>query len=562
MVTVDVDMLPGDEAALRELVRELVKDRDVLVKERSELLVRADLHEQERRRWQQEKARLEHLLGLRNAALFGPRSERLTAHQLQLFAELLEEEKARDAEAAKRSREAMQGVQVAGHVRKQRGRRPIPADLPRIETVIDLSDEEKTCPACGMMRVRIGEEITEKLDFEPAKLFVRRIVRPKCACPECCGHVQVAPLPPQAIEKGEAAAGLLAMVATNKFADHLPLYRQEGIFARSGVDIARSTMCDWMRLTAANLAPLVVLMIALIRAGRIIATDDTPTPMLDPGRGATREGRFWVYLGGDLHGPGPPPPGIPKLGDRLRRYVVFEFTRSREGKWPQEWLKDFVGKLQADAFAGYDALHATGRVLEIGCWGHARRKFFEARQTEPSRALDAMGRIQRLYAVERLAREKDLDPAGRLALRGEHARPVLDELGSWLAEQQPRLLPKSPLAEAVRYAQNQWTALNRYVEDGEAEIDNNACERAIRTVAIGRRNWLFVGSEFGGETAATFFSLIASARLHEIEPWAYLRDVISRVPAIDAKREPEKLAELLPHRWRLEHPEAFLPLDR
>ena len=554
MVTVDLDSLPTDAAVLRDLVRDLVK-------ERSSLLAQADLHEQERRQWQEQKARLEHLLGLREAALFGPRSERLSARQMELFAELIAQEKLHDAEAARQAEEAMQQVRVAGHARRRRGRRPIPQDLPRVETVIDLSEEEKKCPHCGAMRVRIGEEVSERLEFEPARLFVQRIVRPKCACPECCGHVQTAPLPPQPIDKGIAGAGLLALVATNKFADHLPLYRQEGIFARSGVDVPRSTMCDWLRQAADRLLPLAALLTTIIRAGRFVQSDDTPVRMMDAGRGTTLEARFWVYVGGNLLGTGPPAEGIPKLGDRLRKYVVFEFTRSREGKWPQAWLKDFKGVLQADAFSGYDQLYKTDRVVEAGCWGHARRKFRDARKTEPSRALYVMTLIQRLYTVERRAMEENLDAQDRLELRSEFSRPVLTLIRTWLDEQQPRLLPKSPLGEAVQYALNQWNALARYVDDADVEIDNNACERAIRAVAIGRKNWLFVGSEFGGETAATFFSLIASARLHEIEPWAYLRDVIRTMPTIDS-HDTTRLAELLPHQWRLAHPEAHLPLNR
>jgi transposase len=423
---------------------------------------------------------------------------------------------------------------VREHARRN-GRRKLPDDLPRIRVEHDLEDDERPCPCCGDPRKKIGEETSEQLEYEPAKVHVIEHVRMKYACPTCEGQVVTAPKPPQAIEKCLAGPGLLAQVAVSKYGDHLPLHRLERIFKRHGVELSRSTMCDWMRLCAEVLEPLQELMRREVLNSAVLHTDDTPVPVQQKGRGKTKQGRFWVYV-----------------GDEERRYAVFDYTPDRSRDGPLRWLKGFEGYLQADAYAGYDALYKTGKVVEVACWAHARRKFYDARMTDPGRCHQAMAWIKRLYEVERKAKEARLGREERRALRQSHAVPLLEQFKAWLNEQWDEVLPKSPTAQAIQYVRTRWPSFTRYTTNGILAIDNNISENALRAVALGRKNWLFAGSDRGGKTAAVIFSMLASCKLHDVEPWAWMRDVLRRIPEINVK----DLPELLPDRWQATHAEA------
>ncbi len=559
-----IDQLPRDGNALREACATLIAERDTAHSERDTAFRQRDAVQAER---DAIKARLDALavehecvkreLRMRMKVLFGPRSERMSDADLVLFAELIRAEKDTSDKAKAQEAEACEIRHVAAHTRKvKNGRGVIPAHLPREDVVHDLCEEEKKCPCCGEPRVCIGEDVSEQLECVPAKVKVLRHVKKKYACPGCRKGVAVALPPPQAIEKCKAASGLLAMIGVSKFADHLPFYRQEGILRRGGVLIPRSTQCDWMRQMAVALAPLTALMQNLVLESGVVGGDDTPVKMLDPGRNRTKESRIWVYVSGGMA--------------KEHKYAVFDFSPSREGKWPRQWLKDYAKKgqvkyLQADAFAGYDALYLPppdpgtgGTIIEVGCWAHARRKFYDARATDPARCLPILALIKNLYAVEARSRELKEDTVAIAARRHEHAGPVLARIRALLDVGLPHTLPKSDVGEAFRYALNHWVALTRYIENGLLLIDNNECERALRAVAVGRKNWLFFGSEGGGATAATMFTLIGSARLHEIEPWAYLKDVLDRIATVTAAQ----LHDLLPDRWVKAHPEHILPLGR
>jgi transposase len=412
--------------------------------------------------------------------------------------------------------------------RKGHGRKPLPAHLERRPVVHDVPPDQLTCPDCGGRRQAFGEEVREQLDFVPASLVVIQHIRPQYACKACQANVVIADRLPEPIEKGLPGPGLLAQVIVSKYADHLPLYRQERTLARQGVAISRQTMCGWMATCAALLKPIYDAMVKEVLKSKAVQTDDTPVDVLDPGREGTRTGRIWIAI-----------------GDRGHRYSVYDFTPNRSGDGPARFFKDYQGYLQADAYGGYDALFKGGKIIEVGCWAHARRKFYEAKTTDPQRAHMALAYIRRLDAVESDATAAKLDDAARHALRQERSVPILGELFAWLEGVRAQVLPKSPMGEAIGYALNHKAALLRYTEQGFLEIDNNASERGEKTIAIGRKNWLFFGSEGGGATAAILFSLTESCKGLGVEPWAYLRDVLDRVSTHPASR----IDELLPDRW-------------
>ena len=354
-------------------------------------------------------------------------------------------------------------------------------------------------------------------------------VRPKYACKACQANVVIAQRLPEPIEKGLPGSGLLAHVIVSKYSDHLPLYRQEGIFRRHGVELSRQTMCDWMAISAELLEPIVKEMHREILKSRVIQTDDTTVPVLDRSLGKTRTGRLWDYL-----------------GDRDHPHVVYDYTPDRSAEGPLRMLEGYEGYLQADAYSAYDSLYASKKIIEVGCWAHARRKFYDARTSDPVRSHVAMAMIQRLYRVEKDA--KDLDDAVRRALRQERSKPVLKEIETWLLQEKDRALPKSPISEAIGYALNHWQALERYTDEGWLSIDNNASERGMKPVALGRKNWLFAGSDAGGKTAATLMSLCMTCKNLAIDSFAYLRDVLERISTHPARR----IGELLPDQWKTE----------
>ena len=360
--------------------------------------------------------------------------------------------------------------------------------------------------------------------------------------------VIVAPRPPEAIPGGMAGPGLLAQVIVSKYADHLPLYRLEGIFARQGVHFARQTLCDWCAGCADLLTPLAELIREEVLASFVIHTDDTPVKLRDAHTKQNLQARFWIYLGDEQH-----------------RLTWFEFTNTRKRAGPDRVLANYTGYLQADGYGGYDdyeglELSPDSPILKVACWAHARRKFHDALRTEPMPAQIALARIGQLYKLEKELRQRVDEEWSELSLevragliaaeRQAHAKPILDEFRKWLDKQAASALPKSPIAGAVRYALNQWDGLCRYIEDGRLAIDNNPAERGLRGIAIGRKNWLFCGSEKGGRTAATLFTIIASALRNKLDPWAYLRDVLTRLPALGEHPAHEALLALLPDRWQ------------
>ena len=419
--------------------------------------------------------------------------------------------------------------------RKGHGRRPLPKHLPRKRIEHDLPEADKLC-GCGRLKTKIGEDTSEQLEYVPASLFVQEHVYPKYACP-CCKEGVAASAPvAQPIEKGLPGAGLLSYVIVSKYHDSLPLYRQQDILARQGVELSRSTLCGWMREAAELLWPLVLLLKRRVLSSHVLWTDDTPTPVLDPLQDKTQTGRFWAYL-----------------GDALNPYTVYDFTLTRGRDGPASFLRGFQGYLHADAYGGYDGIYlgSDGGIQEVACWAHARRKFFDARHTAPAHAPKMLAMIGRLYEVEDRART--LSAADRHALRQQQSVPLLDQIEAWLQERSLSVLPKNVFGQAVGYARNQWEALRRYTADGRLTIDNNQSERTLRLQAIGRKNWLFLGSQRGGETAAVLFTVLASAKRHYVEPWSYLRDVLSALA-----EAPQDLTPLLPDVWLAAHPAARL----
>lgn len=438
---------------------------------------------------------------------FGRGSEKIDAMvgQLELALEELETGKAERADTTEIAPvEAAPGKRV---------RKPLPDHLPR-DTVVH-SPEATCCPDCGGHLKPLGEDVSEVLDYVPASFRVIRHVRPKLACGSCDTIVQ-APAASRPITRGMAGSGLLAHVLVAKYCDHLPLYRQSAIYAREGVDLERSTLADWVGPCSALLRPLVERLRQHVLTGEKLHADDTPVPVLAPGDGKTKTGRLWTYVRDDRPAGNDTPPA-----------VWFAYSPNRKGEHPQTHLKSFKGILQADAFAGFDALYAKGDILEAACWAHARRKFFEIHQAQGSPiAAEALKRIAALYAIESKVRGQppDIRRKGR-----EPAKPLLDEFHAWLLDTRRQLSKKSGLAEAIGYALNHWQALIRYASDGRIEIDNNAAERALRAIALGRKNFLFAGSDAGGERAAAIYSLVGSAKLNNLDPEAYLRFVIERI---------------------------------
>jgi transposase len=411
----------------------------------------------------------------------------------------------------------------------------LPASLPRKPVVHDVPPEQRHFPDCGARRDRIGEEIREQLEYVPASLIVIQHVRPKYACRDCAANVVIGERLPEPIEKGLPGPGLMAHIITNKYADHLPLYRQEGILLRHGIELSRSTMCDWMAIAAELLRPITTRMHAEVLKSKAVQNDDTPVRVQDHDGKGIKIGRLWA-----------------SIGDHDHRYVVYHYTPDRSGAGPEAIFQGYRGYLQADAYSAYDALYASGKIVEVGCMMHARRKFYEARTTDPRRSHQALAWIGLLYEIERQAKDwpgaedYEVFVAARHALRRERSAPIFDRFHAWLEAEAPKVLPKSPIGEAIQYARNHWEALKRPLEAGFLELDNGACERALKPIALGRKNWLFAGSDRGGQTAAVLMSLCTTCKDLGIDPQAYLRDVLDRISTHPASR----LDELLPDRWQ------------
>jgi transposase len=464
-------------------------------------------------------ASLRHQLDVLSRRMFQRKTDQLNPAQLKLALEQLKNETgAADEPVEMDSGELV----VKEHRRKKTGRQQIPASLPRRIVSIEPSEEDRRC-GCGQEKARILEEQSEKLNYIPATFEVVRTVRGVWACQKCHDGVTIAPLPPQAVEKGLAAEGLLAQVVTAKFADHQPLHRQKRIYARSGLDLSVSTMCGWVAAVADALSPIVDHLRERLISSSYLQTDDTPiTVLADDGQ--SFKGRIWTYY------------------DPIEQEVVFDATETHHSHWPQQFLAGFKGYLQADAYTGYDALYTDGSIVEVGCWAHARRRFVDAAQTAPE-AARMVALVAQLYAVEETLRGLTAEERyhGRLA----RSSPIIERIQQEHDRLRPSTLPKSPLGDALRYMKRQWNALVRFLDDGRLLPDNNNAERQLRTVALGRKNWLFAGSLAGAKRAAILYSLVQSCRLAGIDCWTYFHNVLIEVATMPHSR----IHELTPSRW-------------
>jgi transposase len=507
-MAIDPKHLPEDPKVLQQMVLDLMAQLD---------------------REHTERNKIESLLRELLDARRNRKSEQLSADQLALFAAAWQARQA-EAEAPAKDDDSDNNDVTAGGSepapkKRSGGRQPLPRHLKRERMVHDLAEEDKHCPACRQDLRPIGEETSERYEYIPAQLIVIEDVCRKYAC-DCT--VKTATKPSQPIEKSTAGASLLAQVIVAKVADHLPLHRQEKIFERHGAEISRKTMGGWLAQSADLLQPLYGSAKEILFQSKVIGTDDTGVKVLDPRLPFARTGRIWPYY-----------------GDKDHPVVLYDYTATRERAGPEEFLKGYRGHLQADAYAGYDAFFkdpARG-LIEVGCWAHARRYFHKALESDQPRMGPVLLLIAQLYRVEEQGRA--LSSQERLGLRQLESRPILDKLHDYLLETQAEVLPKSPAGRAVRYTLKNWTALNRYCEDGDLEIDNNATERAIRGIAVGRNNWVFFGSDEGGNTAAVLRSFVASCQRVGVEPFAWFKDILSRI----ADHPITRLAELLPHNW-------------
>lgn len=463
---------------------------------------------------------LEERVRLLTKALFGRKSEKRPLEselrQLQLFNE---------AEALVAEIKKEEPIEVPAHKRQRPKRKPLPDDLPRVDEIHDIPEEQKIC-GCGAGMSRIGEEVSEKLDIVPAKVQVIRQIRLKYACKNCEGvesdgpTVQIAPVPPQIIPKGIATPGLLAHIAVSKYCDALPLYRQEKIFSRHGIEITRSTMSSWMVMVADKSKVLMALLQQELISGLLVNADETPVQVLDePGRKNTAKSYMWVFRGGSPDKP----------------VILFHYSETRSNEVPKEILKGFHGYLQTDDFSAYEALE--GEMRRVGCMSHTRRNFVKVIDARGAQAKKKTGSaevaleyIGKLYKIEKFARDTGLSPDEIYKLRSEKAEPILKEFKAWMEERKRLTPPKGLLGKALHYAISNWSKLIRYLEDGHIPIDNNLAENAIRPFVIGRKNWLFAGHPNGAHAAATLYSLIETAKACGLEPYQYLRHIFTEIP--------------------------------
>jgi transposase len=508
-VPFDPKHLPDDPKVLQQMVLDLMVQLD---------------------REASERAKIESLLRELLDAKRNRKSEQLSEDQLALFASLWQARQAQREQAPaepEKSKDDDGASGASGSTAHQHGggRQLLARHLKRERIVHDLAEEEKHCPACHQDLRLIGEESSERYEYIPAQLTVIEDVCKKYAC--AC-TIQTATKPPQPIEKSTAGASLLAQVIVAKTADHLPLHRQQQILARHGVEISRQTMCGWLGQSADLLRPLYAAAKQVLFESKVIGTDDTAVKVLDEKLPFARAGRIWPYYGDEEH-----------------PVIVYDYTATRARAGPEEFLRGYRGHLQADAYGGYDAFFkdpARG-LTEVGCWSHARRYFHKALESDQGRMGPALLLIAQLYRVERLARS--LSSEDRLRLRQRYSQGILEKLHEYLLEMEPEVLPKSPEGRAVRYTLKNWTALTRFCEDGDLEIDNNRTERAIRGVAVGRNNWMFFGSDRGGKTAAVLRSFVACCQRVSVDPFVWFQDVLSRI----ADHPITRLTELLPHNW-------------
>lgn len=493
---------------------------------------------------QHEREGVQQRLDLLLRKLYGPKAERFNPDQPWLLPEL--------APGAASNTEEPPGEEPPSEEppsngtpqkRNGGGRKKLPGDLPRVRDEHTLPEAQRMCPCCNEVCPKFGEEVSEQLDYTPGHLFVRQHVRCKYACQKCHDHITVAHVPIAIINKGLPGPGILAHIAASKYADHLPLNRLERILSRHGIELSRQTMCDWMAHVAKMLSPLTQLMADLVRDSKALHTDATKMPYLDPEvKGRSLSGQMWAFV-----------------GDRDHAFDVFHFWRDHSAAGVDAFLKNrYRGYLSADALNVYDHLFKLNDgPTELGCWTHARRHFHEAEGNDRARAHTAMAYIRRLYAIEKEAREliaaQDLQGAAAdevfLRRRQDNSLSVLTEFKTWLEAEQPNVLPKSLIGQAIAYTLRHWQALLRYTTDGFLDIDNNVAERALRQIAVGRKNWMFAGSAVGAETAATMFTITSSCHRHGVDAFAYLRDILERL-AHNPNPPPEDLRAWLPDRWK------------
>ena len=476
-----------------------------------ELFDALDALREDRDRWRQHAEQL-------SRYIYGQKRERFEdPHQLKLFENETDESTQAEDGPSDKPTQVQDEETAPCKTKKRRGRRRFPKHFKRVRVEHRLTDAELPCPCCGKPRKIIDQEISERLNFVPGHYEVIQDVRFTYACEDedCEKHITTAPKPPQVIEKGAAAPGLLADIVVSKFTDHLPTYRKEEISDRHGWMIPRTTQCGWLRQTAASVTVLVALMTAHVLRSRKIHTDDTRVKVIVPGEKQTREGRFWVYV-----------------SDLPRRYSVYDFTMNRTRDGPTRFLSGYTGYLQADGYGGYDgiAIQSNGKLILVACGTHIRRRFYAQRTVASEVACPALAWFRQLYVLER--RWKPLTDEERYGLRQAEAIPILHEFHDWLQGVAPTVLPKSKIGEAVSYALNQWEAWERYCDAGFLSIDNNLSEQMVKPCAMGRKAWLFLGSENGGATAAILYSLTASAKANRAHPFFYVRDVLDYIPEI------------------------------
>ncbi len=490
------------------------------------LLARVEQNNQEIQ-WKDLKiSQLTHEMAVLKRWRFGRGAEEFHGQQRSFLEESIDEDLGGIEIELDQLREPVQPKKIAV-------RAHLPLELPRVRIT---HEPDNTVCACGCQMKRIGEDVAEKLDYVPGTFQVEQHVRGKWVCGACEKIVQ-APVPPHVIDKGIPTAGLLAHILTSKYAHHLPLYRQEEIYTRAGVPIPRSSMAEWVGACGVKLQPLSDALKALLLKRSVLHADETPMPTLRPGLKKTHRSYLWAY-GTTPYDPDP--------------VVIYDFAVGRSGEHARTFLGEWRGKLVCDDFSGYKALFVGLRpATEVGCTAHARRKFHELFANNRSQIADeALKYYQALYDVERKAKEQELDAAGRVALRQAEAAPECEKLHAWLTKRLAEVAPKSATAKAIKYSLNRWTALTRYLNDGDLPIDNNWLENRIRPIALGRASWLFAGSDRAGRRAAVVMTLIQTARLHGLDPYTYLRDVVERLPLTPASQ----IGDLLPGRWKLSRP--------
>ena len=482
--------------------------------------------EKDNQRYEAENNILREQVRLLRSQLFGAKTEKKLSVKDNGQALLFNEAEACVSDEEEKEQEE---IKVPAHTRKKRGRRPLPEDLPRIDVIHDLSDEEKVC-SCGCIKSRIGEETSEQLDYIPVRIQVIRNIRYKYVCKNCEGvesdepAVSIAPLPPMILPKSIATPGLLAYTFTSKFADALPFYRQEKIFERIGIDISRSSMCNWAIKVSEQCEPLMELLNKEIRSGPLINIDETTVQVMkEPGRSNKTKSYMWIFRGGE--------PDKPLL--------VYQYHPTRSGDVASEYLDEYKGYVQTDGYGGYDFIDNNPDMHHVGCWAHARRKFTDvikasgkssSAKSRTGNAEKAVGYIGKIYAVEKEAKERNLTPDEIYNLRQEKAKPVLDEFYSWLNGKYASVAPGSLLGKAMNYTLKQWDRLIGYIDDGRLRPDNNLAENAIRPFVVGRKNWLFSGNPKGARASATLYSIIESAKANGLEPYRYLRFLFEKLP--------------------------------